>query len=248
MWGTTQPPGPGPWPTIEARDRSFFRQMVEVLRPSNVVEFGSWEGSSALAWASAARDLGTDIHMYCLDTWLGSPEHWSNVLPDTEWGQEHLRIVDGEPHVFDTFRNAITSHGLNGSVSPVRATTECGTVYLKNMGIRADIVYVDADHSYSAVRRDLFWARSLLSSGGIVTGDDWHHMPIKRAVLEHAMKYRAAILTDVDESVFLLIPPEWDMAKRDALTHLGYRTESIARITAVLSRAGASRVARAVRR
>jgi len=232
MWRTPPPVGEGPWPVVKPRDRRFFRDALEVLYPESIVEFGSWEGASALAWASQANETGISVDIYCVDTWLGSPEHWQNLLPNTEWGQERLRIVNGEPGVFDTFKQAIDLTGHSDRIAPLRATTECGTSFLLQHGVRPDLVYVDADHSYPAVRRDLALASSLLSDRGLLTGDDWHHEPIQRAVMRHAVQHRLDILTDKDQDVFILVPKSSGEQMRQAWLDRGYVMESIPKIAA----------------
>ena len=186
MWGTKQLSPNLDLPVIPPRGRIFFDQIVDVVKPSVIVEFGSWEGSSALAWCRAAKRASIDMHLYCIDTWLGSPEHWSDQGSASEWSHNRLLINDGEPFFIETFRKAVLSNDLQQQISPVRASTECGSIFLKRQGIAADLVYIDADHSFEAVSADLQYAASILSAHGIITGDDWHYIPIKKAVLKYA--------------------------------------------------------------
>ncbi|MDP2014566.1 MAG: class I SAM-dependent methyltransferase, partial [Actinomycetota bacterium] len=205
LWETTAPTDDGPWPVVEAREHQLFSDVIEVLRPKVLVEFGSWEGASALAWAREARDRNIETKIICIDTWLGSPEHWRNALPDTEWSQDHLRLSQGEPTLINTFRNAVLVQGFGSKISPLRATSECGSEYLRAQGIQADAVYVDANHDHYAVANDLRFARSILSARGIIAGDDWAHPPIKRAVLEFALRVHHDILVAPGRVNFVLI-------------------------------------------
>ena len=55
----------------------LFRLLFERLRPKRVAEVGTWKGASALHMASLARELAIeDCEILCIDTWLGSIEHW----------------------------------------------------------------------------------------------------------------------------------------------------------------------------
>ena len=50
-----------------------------------------------------------------------------------------------------------------------------------------DLIFVDGDHTYNAVKADLaaWWAK--LKTGGIICGDDYHWPGVKRAVDEFAL-------------------------------------------------------------
>lgn len=189
--------------TVEPRITDAFRALVEVLKPNLLVEFGSWEGRSALGFVQLAREYGLSTTVICVDTWLGSFEHWANFLPDSEWSFERLRVVDGEPRVLDTFRAAIDHHGAAGQVSIVRAPTEFATNFLRARGVVPDLIYVDADHSYAGVLKDLGLASSLLGPGGVIAGDDWGWSSVQLAVVRFARKLE--ILTSTNGQNFLLL-------------------------------------------
>lgn len=205
MWGTPRPVGDGPWPEVPPRPEAFFADVVDVVRPSSVIEFGSWEGASAIAWAIAARSLGLATHVYCVDTWLGSAEHWANDFPDGQWSRDRLRVEQGEPQFIDTFRNTVTVHDLNDRISPLRATTEGGTTFLSAYEIGADVVYVDADHAYRAVFHDLVRAESLLAPGGIITGDDWGWASVRIAVLQFSLRRGYQVAVSAEGTKYLLV-------------------------------------------
>ncbi len=47
-----------------------------------------------------------------------------------------------------------------------------------------DIVYIDGDHTYDAVRNDLDAWSSKVRPGGILCGDDYKWLGVRQAVLE----------------------------------------------------------------
>ena len=57
-------------------NKPIFGVLVEQVRPRLVVEVGSWKGGSAISMASRIRDLDLRGQVLCVDTWLGSLEHW----------------------------------------------------------------------------------------------------------------------------------------------------------------------------
>ena len=190
---------------MEARDGTLFADVISIMEPGILVEFGSWEGSSALAWATAARARKLQTQIICIDTWLGSPEHWQDSLPGTEWAQDRLRLVRGEPALINTFRNAVHVQGFQEQISPLLATCECGCEYLRMMDVAADVVYVDARHDYRAVAQDLRLANSILSARGVIVGDDWLHLPVQRAALEFALLKQHDLVVHPQQGGFALV-------------------------------------------
>lgn len=171
---------------IEPRLDGSLADIVQICRPAKIAEFGSWQGRSAIGFIMLGRNTGIDIDVTCIDTWLGSREHWMDTAPDSEWSRDNLMVVDGEPQVIEAFRAAVTAHGVSDQITIVRATTEIASEYLHSNGETFSVVYVDADHSYLAVKNDLGYAQKILRANGIIAGDDWHWSPVRRAVIGFA--------------------------------------------------------------
>jgi hypothetical protein len=64
-------------------DTGVLASLIEHVRPEHVVEIGSWKGHSANFMADRCRELGLPARIVCVDTFLGSAEHWSlaHLLP-----------------------------------------------------------------------------------------------------------------------------------------------------------------------
>jgi hypothetical protein len=52
-------------------------------------------------------------------------------------------------------------------------------------------VFIDASHDYESVKADVKAWLPKVKKGGYLAGHDWHHEPVKRAVIE--------VLGEVDE-------------------------------------------------
>lgn len=167
---------------IEARVSESLDSLVSIVRPTRIAEFGSWEGRSALAFLQISANLGLSGRILCVDTWLGSKEHWRDVSPNSEWSFENLRVEAGEPRVIDTFKEALSPYLADGRASILRAPIDLACVFLRSRHEFFDLVYIDADHSYSAVRRDMKDARTILQDGGVLAGDDWMWSSVRLAV------------------------------------------------------------------
>ena len=74
----------------------------------------------------------------------------------------------------------------------------------------ADVVYIDADHSYQAVREDIALWYPRITPGGALCGHDYYqekHWPgVKRAVDEFIAREQLSLTTYADSSWMVLKP------------------------------------------
>jgi hypothetical protein len=165
---------------IEKRKFSIFKDVKSAFNPKIIIEVGSWEGASTISWAECAEKV------ICIDTWLGSIEHYENSmmftdesqmfkveLDGTEWSRDRLMKQDGYPSIFKTFADNIRKNKLQNKVIPITIDCNQGYKILAKSGIKADIVYIDAAHDYDAVMNDLVNCYHLLNDMGHLCGDDY---------------------------------------------------------------------------
>lgn len=151
--------------------RSGHRYLVEgvnSIRPGIAVEIGVWKGASVLTLAGRMKALGLDGVVIAVDTWLGSYEHWQN----DEWFKS-LGIQHGWPQLQRTFMANVLAAGLQDYVVPLPLDSSNAAVLLRRLGIAANLIHLDAGHSYDAVMSDLnrWWPR--LREDGLFIGDDY---------------------------------------------------------------------------
>ncbi len=123
-------------------------------RHSVIVEIGSWRGRSTRAIADNAPGI-----VYAVDTWKGTSSELENMelLRNHHPGwlrEEFNRNMEG-------LRN----------VTAVQMTSLEAATYLSN--IRFDMIFIDADHSYEAVKADILAWRPLLSENDLLCGHDY---------------------------------------------------------------------------
>lgn len=190
------------------RPENNFKDLIEVLRPSSALEIGSWRGRSAITFLFYSRKLGDKLKLTCVDTWLGSVEHWANSYPDSEWSYEQLGVVRGQPTLLDVFFENIDRAGFSENVEIIRASSACAFVHLVATGRSGefDFVYVDGDHSMRAVTEDLKGAQSILAQSGSIAGDDFNWPDVCRAVLKFRRKSNKRVLLSGDGISYVLLP------------------------------------------
>jgi len=116
-----------------------------------------------------AREHGLRTSFICVDTWLGSSEHWLNAKD-----REHLRLEGGHPTLYRQFIANVVANDASDDVYPLPLTTVAAARVLEALEISADVIYVDAGHEEAEVALDLELFRGRLRRGGVLFGDDYH--------------------------------------------------------------------------
>ncbi len=194
---------PSPWPDDIQGWRSehpVLLNAIDRLRPARVLEIGSWKGRSALYMARHLRDLGLACEIVCVDTWLGSAEHW--LRRQRGW-YESLRIAHGVPRLYYTFLANVVRAGLQDWITPFPTTSQTATKVLAELGVRFDLCYVDAAHEYDPVSQDLAACWELLDDPGILIGDDYDWAEVRRAVDDFAARRGLSVSDDREKFVVM---------------------------------------------
>jgi predicted O-methyltransferase YrrM len=164
--------------------QKHFRPVVESLkldRPVDVLEVGSWAGSSALTWVSAIRANENGGTLTCVDQWRAYASVPSEMNDATD-----------DNMIYRLFLHNIAAAGIRDFVRIVRGDSR---EVLKNLPAQSfDIVYIDGDHSYETVRSDIEQALRLVRTPGVVCGDD---LECQRHEISNAC-YETAISKDLD--------------------------------------------------
>lgn len=147
----------------------FYSSIVEHFPSgSHFVEVGSWKGKSAAYMAVEIINSGKDIKFDCVDTWTGSEEHVGVK-----------EVVEGT--LYETFlKNTVPVRHI---INPVRMDSVAAAAMYPDASL--DFVFIDGDHSYEGVRRDILAYLPKMKINSILSGHDyaWHE-PIQRAVKE----------------------------------------------------------------
>ncbi|MEM7688711.1 MAG: class I SAM-dependent methyltransferase [Pseudomonadota bacterium] len=146
----------------------FLDGSIEQIKPSVIVEIGVWKGRSTIHMGKKIKELGLDSVIVCVDTWLGSAEHWSNVKYAND-----LRVIYGYPNLYMTFLKNIIDEELQDVVIPVPLDSINASNLFKIKGLKADLIHIDAGHDFRSVTNDLEEWWPSLRTGGVIVGDDY---------------------------------------------------------------------------
>lgn len=162
-------------------DHALYLYKYANLLPDNsrIVEIGAYEGGSAIAMGMGIRNTNSIIisidPCFCsVDEKQQRSEEFSN------FSEYKMSQSLGHNSVYRVLGN-IRKAGLEGYISLVPDTSEEA---LKRWdGRKIDMLYIDGDHTHSAVKKDCEWMQHV-KRGGIAVFDDWLE-DVKKAVVEY---------------------------------------------------------------
>lgn len=138
------------------------------------VEIGSWKGRSSTFMGVEILNSGKKIKYDCVDTWEGSEEH---IDRGSSTFEPLLLIKDG---LYNEFIKNIRP--IKSVINPIRSTSiEASKLYEDNS---LDFVFIDGAHDYLSVKEDIKHWYPKVKKGGYISGDDYVHPPIGKAVRE----------------------------------------------------------------
>ena len=150
-------------------DTPIFERVMQAIRPSLVIEIGTWKGGSVIHMAKLSRAYHLDTNFICVDTWLGS----NSTLWLTPEFRSSLLLRSGYPSMFRQFIRNLIHFQVQDYVFPLPMTSSCAFFLLRSLGVQPDAVYVDGGHEEDEVYTDLKLYFELLRPGGLIFGDDY---------------------------------------------------------------------------
>jgi Methyltransferase domain len=128
-------------------------------RPVTILETGTARGFSAVCMAKALRDSGRAGTILTVDVLHAErPIYWNSVA-DTEGPKTRLELLDQWSDLVEDYVVF-----LRGDVA----------IALEQIGLaRIHFAFLDAEHTFDAVRRELAFAASHQRSGDVIVCDDY---------------------------------------------------------------------------
>lgn len=135
---------------------------MEAKKCKVVVEYGSYFGRSTRALAD---NLPVDGKLFAIDHWNG-----------TEGDALHndAKLLDGDYAYFQFTKN-LWKHIDTGRVIPLRMHGKNAAKVLLDLGIKADLVFLDGPHGRGETRAAIESFLPLVSPTGIIAGHDYMH-------------------------------------------------------------------------
>jgi predicted O-methyltransferase YrrM len=152
-----------------------------------LLEIGSWIGYSTFTWVQAIEAFfDARGAIACVDPWADYPIVNQTHRPEMV-GVYRSMLASGL--TYELFMHNISYLPKGVLVQPLRGRSQDILPLLRERSF--DLIYIDGDHSYGAVRHDIEAALPLLKPGGILCGDDLD-LSAEECDLEHARANRDA--------------------------------------------------------
>lgn len=186
------------WPS---RTSPVFERLIDETQPEQIFEIGSWKGGSAIRMAAICDKEELPCPIHCIDTWLGSPEHFSGKPRDFLFPEDK----HGHPLLYWQFLLNIKKAGHEKRIRPHLNTSGNMAIQFSNRGLKADLVYVDGAHDYEGVYKDLTdYFMLLRTPKSVIFGDDFHLQPVQAAVIRFAHEFRCSVERVTESDHFIL--------------------------------------------
>jgi predicted O-methyltransferase YrrM len=144
-----------------------------------IVELGSFQGRSTVALAHALVAANRPGTVLAVDTFEGSPEHQPGA---THFQAATVDASTGKVNTLPLLRRHLATAGLADRVEIRRDTTRGAA---RRFAGEVGLLFVDADHAYRAVRRDLkAWLPHCRPDAVVVLHDVGDHAGPTRAAAD----------------------------------------------------------------
>jgi predicted O-methyltransferase YrrM len=156
------------------------------------VEIGAWCGRASCALGLAAQAIG-NAHVHCIDLFPEKSDWYRNAdgsyslsvningevmdayKEQTVWEAPFLNeiepVYEQYPSLLRAFQTSVTIAKLEAVITPHRGSLN---TFLKNIPptFKCKFAFIDGDHGYDAVKRDIRNIESVLVPGGWICFDD----------------------------------------------------------------------------
>jgi predicted O-methyltransferase YrrM len=155
----------------------YDRMVAEASTGDVFVEIGCWLGQSTVYLADAICRSGKAITLYAVDNFSGVTLPSGAAMPQSCEGRNLL----------DEFNANLQECGVSGLVRVIVGDSAESAKLFRPQSVA--FAFIDADHSYEAVQRDIAAWRGRIKPGGVLAGHDRQRASVNRAVTEAFGRY-----------------------------------------------------------
>ncbi|MBH52100.1 MAG: hypothetical protein CL785_02975 [Chloroflexi bacterium] len=135
-------------------------ELADITGSYSILEIGCWAGESTIMWSDILKKFpDIDWSITCVDPWFPYPG--VNAV---------MSSALNKSKIFDLFIHNINCAGIADRVHIYRGTSDLLLPSLKDS--QFDLVFIDGDHRYDQVIKDLERSNPLVKNRGILCGDD----------------------------------------------------------------------------
>lgn len=196
---------------MNSQERSFLIKTIRsVPRYGAVAEVGSWTGGSALTMLGASSRNHKMLYFYFIDPWrYGEGE----CAPELSQNAREIKQKFGKT-IKEIFQKRVFAY--KGKYKMIELDSEKASK--RFLPETLDMVFLDGDHSYKGVKKDIECWYPKLKMGGILCGHDYGR---KEYGVTEAVNYYFSDVENTARSMWKTIKKEKE------LEHIPSETEGI---------------------
>lgn len=135
-----------------------------------LVEVGSWKGHSICYLGNLLKDKEVDV--YAVDLW-----------DETYKYEDNLNLKKQKKYLYEIFKQNVKNNNLENKIKDIKSLSWEAASHFKDGEV--DFVFIDADHEYESVVKDIDSWLPKIKKGGIISGHDYFNpCGVKKAVDE----------------------------------------------------------------
>ena len=196
------------WSPIEQLYSLYLLAATTEHLGGDIIEVGSWGGRSAIALGLAAANGPRKVHAidyfpdwkdwyrnpngtFSFETTVNGkpvPGHATQTVWKEPFENQIAPFYHEHPHLQEYFEKNVAAAGLQNTVHAFKGNSLL-FAQTAPKDLRASLVYIDAEHSYEAVRDDIERLTPFLLPGGFICFDDafTSYEGVDRAITEHVI-------------------------------------------------------------
>ena len=133
----------------------------------HIIELGAWAGGSAITLAEAIKKYYNGKGMVlCVDSWTD----YIDTKRDNQWTHIMMKNAFKQDRILKLFLHNVLASKHSDIISYIRGYTD--EIYYLFKENAFDIVFIDANHSYDFIKKDISMFATFVKEGGILCGDD----------------------------------------------------------------------------
>lgn len=144
---------------LQKDEGPLLYHLARNVKKGCIVEVGSWKGKSTVWIGWAIKDSKKKIPFFAIDPHTGSEEH---------------QIKKKKVWTFDEFKTNIKNGKVTSVVKPLVMTSEDA---ISKVTRPVSFVFIDGDHSYTAVKKDFELWFPKVAVGGVMAFHDSTNWP-----------------------------------------------------------------------
>lgn len=158
---------------LHPSNKILLQKYINILHPKIILELGAWKGMSTIYMLTLF-----DGNIISIDNWSGG----NSILVNEKRKQKH----DVDKIYNQYLRNV---YEYRERVIPIKIDGRLGIKYIYELGIKPDLIYLDMDHTYDSVSKDLETIYNYFPNVPLIGDDIEFFDDVRKAVTEYINKY-----------------------------------------------------------